>query len=140
MTNAQHTRGPLVTTKIDCESGWVDILATDGRHDDLPVGSTRHGAAEANARLLVAAFNSYDKHFGPNAIAAAEADLLGKALALVDDLAALIEAEFGWADEEPTENCINGVSMCSTCQGVGCLTDKLTRARALLTKAGKDGQ
>jgi hypothetical protein len=83
MTNAQHTGGPLVTTKIDCESGWVDILATDGRHDDLPVGSTRHGAAEANARLLVAAFNSYDKHFGPNAIAAAEADLLGEALELL---------------------------------------------------------
>lgn len=36
--------------------------------------------SKANARLIVAACNSYDRHFGPRAIEAAEADLLGRAL------------------------------------------------------------
>ena len=35
----------------------------------------------ANARIIAAAVTSYDRHCGPNAVAAAEADLLGQALA-----------------------------------------------------------
>lgn len=33
---------------------------------------------EQNARLITAAVNSYDHHFGPNAVDAAEGDLLGE--------------------------------------------------------------
>lgn len=37
-------------------------------------------ADEPTGRLLAAAYNSYDKHFGPRAVEAAEADALGEAL------------------------------------------------------------
>jgi hypothetical protein len=40
--------------------------------------------AKIKGRLLVAAYNSYGKHFGPRAVEAAEADLLGEALAIVE--------------------------------------------------------
>ena len=36
--------------------------------------------AKIKGRLLVAAYNSYGKHFGPRAVEAAEADLLGEAI------------------------------------------------------------
>lgn len=39
-----------------------------------------------NARLLAAAYTSYDKHFGPGAVEAAEADLLGEALQIIRDM------------------------------------------------------
>lgn len=41
----------------------------------------------ADARLLAAAYTSYDKHCGPRAIEAAEDDLLGQALDVLSNLA-----------------------------------------------------
>lgn len=62
----------------------------DGVHPVLEDGSNGNEShaicqcfgpdALANARLIVAACNSYDRHFGPRAVEAAEGDLLGLAL------------------------------------------------------------
>lgn len=48
---------------------------------------------KANARLIVAACNSYDRHFGTRAVEAAEGDLLGKALEALRELADSLEID-----------------------------------------------
>lgn len=47
---------------------------------------TAYVADNGDAKLYVAAHNSFDKHFGANAIDAAEADLLGEALQIIRDI------------------------------------------------------
>ena len=44
-----------------------------------------------NTRLLTAAFNSYDRNCGANAVQLAEEDLLGQALELLQDAASSFE-------------------------------------------------
>lgn len=89
MTEHTHTPGPL-------------SLRDDGYCDRLVAGDDRATIATGivnrrNARLLAASYTSYDKHFGPNAIAAAEDDLLGEALEAV-------KAAALWFDEYAEEH------------------------------------
>src|SRR5690554_790156 len=85
---AQHTPGPWEAIPAKNEYGehtisirgdgqfiaTMDTVSVDGGEYSLPP------EAAANARLIAAACNSYNKHFGPRAVEAAEADVLGKAL------------------------------------------------------------
>lgn len=47
----------------------------------------------ADARLIVAACNSYDRHFGPRAVEAAEGDLLGRCLDVLGAARAVLQYE-----------------------------------------------
>lgn len=91
--SAGHTEGPWhIHYKADHKDGadlpWI------GGHMGKPLAFITHETilkedferANCNARLIVAACNSYDRHFGPRAIEAAEADLLGKALEALREL------------------------------------------------------
>lgn len=62
-------------------------------------------------------------------------DLAKELLAELQSLVEFVEVEFDWADGEPSALCIDGVSMCSSCQSAGCINDKLRRARAAISKA-----
>lgn len=66
---------------ITSEDDWLVAVVAGQNHgqwrDTDDNGDTEF---EANARFIVAACNSYDRHFGPRAIEAAEADLLGRCL------------------------------------------------------------
>lgn len=81
--SAKQTPGPLA---FDVE-GDVD----GGECLIFPVNDSERTVAllwdVADARLLVASYNSYDKHCGPRAVECAENDLLGEALGLVAELA-----------------------------------------------------
>lgn len=78
MTTPQHTPGPLETNKEDdWRDGYdiksnqrADFIATVHQHETPE-------ETEFNTRLLAAAYNSYDKHCGTNAVECAEGDLLG---------------------------------------------------------------
>ena len=79
-----HTKGPLAVvsdetvTIRDKQDGGVASL---GWLTSRNAGPRRSEAeVHANARLLRAAYNSYDRHCGERAVEAAEADLLGQAL------------------------------------------------------------
>lgn len=65
-----HTPGPLRCRGFEL---------FDDREYSVAVANTR-AAQRENARLLAAAYSSYDKHCGPRAVECAEADLLGEAL------------------------------------------------------------
>lgn len=69
---ATHTPGPW---RID------DTYVMSPRFDVIgPMRSSNGDFSEVNARLIVSACNSYDKHCGENAIECAEGDLLGELL------------------------------------------------------------
>lgn len=96
-----HTPGPLATH--DCQTGKHSIYAH---------GPLCYVEKEANARLLAAAYTSYDKHFGPRAIECAEADLLGKALSLITQIATMTTYGDGpdqLADNEDAALCLNAL-------------------------------
>lgn len=134
MTNAQHTPGPWTIDK------YGQVEAPDGRSIAINGVSSvcspgpAQDVAKANARLMAAAYNSYDKHFGPNAIAAAEADLLGKALAALSKCLAILE------NERVVQAVTNEVEAGTEWFDVLDLVVAADEARAVLTKAGKDGQ
>jgi hypothetical protein len=112
--SAQHTPGPWADLDIG------EIVAGDDL--DVVIAIMNDGGqsadcltVEANARLIAAA---------PDLLAALE------------ECATFLEAEFPWAcDGEPSENCITGVSMCTTCQHSGCIRLKIDEARAAIAKA-----
>lgn len=94
-----HTPGPTSISK-PIGGGSCKIVTMVSRHPDFDiptdgyiadfysgtVGSQRtpEDRMVESARLASAAYTSYDKHFGPRAVEAAEADLLGEALAIVE--------------------------------------------------------
>lgn len=87
-TQTTHTRGPVEIETVKTQighahkiSGCNACLYVDNR--DKNSIDQKTVTALQNARLLTAAYNSYDKHFGPRAVEAAEADLLGEALELL---------------------------------------------------------
>ena len=96
VTGAVHTAGPWdiykhpVSNADDAKAELafqVDNTTPLGAHLYLVNANGKCPAltgcgptSEANARLIVAACNSYDRHFGPSAVSAAEGDLLGLAL------------------------------------------------------------
>lgn len=74
-----------------CDIGRNDVTVFMGRSSDiqterfsLPLFGGEDAENDANTiamvQLMCAARNSYDKHFGPNAIAAAESDWIGRAI------------------------------------------------------------
>lgn len=72
---------------IEADGGRVIVaLAQQVPRDDAK-RSVRH----ANARLLAAAYTSYDRACGPRAIEAAESNLLADALTALEKLFALVE-------------------------------------------------
>lgn len=92
--SAGYTEGPWQTKHDYSLEGLATIIANvDGEiieggnhytYDTVAICADEFGEylpnAASNTRLIVAACNSYDRHFGPRAIEAAEADLLGRAL------------------------------------------------------------
>lgn len=127
MTNAQHTQGPLVCEEWECNPR---LDGNGNRYWGIKPAKFHCGAQyleasgwmlDGNARLLAAAYTSYDKHCGPNAIAAAEADLLGEALEALEYLVAqLADGEEPDVDDDGDE------------------IDPIENARAILAKAGRD--
>lgn len=81
-----HTPGPLqancflITAKNGREVTHTGLL---GRRRSSHPGECGAKEDEGNARLIAAAYTSYDKHFGQSATEAAESDLLGGALELL---------------------------------------------------------
>lgn len=87
----RHTPGPLHTgakgEQIIYEAnGWpiADTKTFHGRHLE--------GVATKNAALLAAAYTSYDKQCGTNAIQCAEGDLLGDSLNVLEATRATLSA------------------------------------------------
>ena len=92
--SAGHTEAPWQTKHDYSLEGLATIIANvDGEiiegsnhytYDTVAICADEFGEylpnAASNARLIVAACNSYDRQCGERAIEAAEADLLGKAL------------------------------------------------------------
>lgn len=94
---ARHTAGPLVAKRcpIACD---LQIYALSHPREPIVANvneyqiknDTSVGCGcldpEANARLLAASYTSYDRHFGPRAVEAAEDDLLGKCLDVLREI------------------------------------------------------
>lgn len=87
--SAGHTEGPWSYTfrdgdcsdgSIDYEDGSIAIVMGQNYGEWRDAEDNGDAEFEANARLIVAACNSYDRQCGERAIEAAEADLLGRAL------------------------------------------------------------
>lgn len=75
-----HTPGPL---HLNGNIAWSDSAKERGGVYECRLLCGTYVPADQNtinSRLLAAAYNSYDKHFGPLAVEAAESDLLGEAL------------------------------------------------------------
>lgn len=89
-----HEPGPLTwktfgKVGLFSESTKGIVLVSDGRiltpnADTSALREVR--ADDPSARLLAAAYTSYDRHFGAGAVEAAEADQLGEALAALREL------------------------------------------------------
>jgi hypothetical protein len=73
-----HTKGEWIVWSHRPKDGHYIRLSFAGV--DIAVVPENGEEGEANARLVAAACNSYDKHCGSHAIEAAEDDLLGEAL------------------------------------------------------------
>lgn len=84
--SAGHTEGELIFDLHNTYRNGGRTYAYIRRPGDIaPVGGIVLGVEgmpedRDTGRTMVAAFNSYRRHFGPRAIEAAEADLLGRAL------------------------------------------------------------
>lgn len=77
MTGPKHTPGPVYSTGATIETKKGEMLA---------IVQSLGGNYEGNARLLAAAYTSYDKHCGPRAVECAEGDLLGELLAICKEV------------------------------------------------------
>ena len=121
---ATHTRGPLIgphygNESVSCNCRYIlcdtlmGCVATIQTSDDFDESDAYRNEypppeeAAGNGRLLTAAFNSYDRHCGENAVKAAEEDLLGKALQALKEAQLLaayaIGAMTGGCDPLPHE-------------------------------------
>jgi hypothetical protein len=76
MSETKHTREPWYLG----ETPWLEFPSIIIKCKDWFIARTLGGNDEANARLIVAACNSYNKHYGPRAVECAEDDLLGELL------------------------------------------------------------
>ena len=93
MTDNTHTPGPCKIVSFSKNGGKTVYpgVITDTEHICYVAFTTTNNEV-ANARLIAAAYNSYDKHCSTRAMKCAEADLLGELLAERDQLR-LINAE-----------------------------------------------
>jgi hypothetical protein len=80
-----HTPGPW---KYDSKHADYQVYSIDGKQI---VAFCPKGYPEANARLITAAVNSYDKNCGEWALESAEGDLLGEMLEMLDAMKALVD-------------------------------------------------
>lgn len=126
MTEQKHTPGPLTITVCARLAGEPCLI--DGPDGD-PVAQTEdHGHSipeqHANARLLAAAYTSYDRHCGPRAVECAEADLLGRALEAC-------EAALKWIDGLHNCEFVNNPEKgaCDYCEARGLLLAAIAEAR-----------
>lgn len=88
-----HTPGPtrvfgaVMVIAPDVGEAICNILdGRDTRAKPVWIDSKRWEECTLNARLISASYNSYDKHFGRNAVEAAEGDYLGLALELLGEI------------------------------------------------------
>lgn len=68
--------------------------------------------SEKNADLIVAAWNSYDKHCGPRAVECAEADLLGEALKALREIHEIVKGPLPWDKREVNFNRAKIAGLC----------------------------
>lgn len=87
----RHTPGPAWTEHSHTDAngnGYYSVLCGDkseyAEAGDVVILADK--IPKENARLLTAAYTSYDKHCGPRAVECAEGDLLGEALELLRDI------------------------------------------------------
>lgn len=103
---SKHTPGPLAVqnneTTIYSAHPDMDEIVCDcaGRAIHASFFSDAPDRAEANARLLAAAYTSYDKHCSSRAVECAEGDLLGELLAACKAAAHRLESFLVCFDEE----------------------------------------
>ena len=85
MNETKHTLGPLTArgSQVTAFDNQTTVAMA------WPVGSPDE--ERGNARLLAAAYTSYDKHCGERAVECAEVDLLGELLIVCKDLASRVE-------------------------------------------------
>jgi len=84
-----HTPGPLIWQEGSCHINnplAFAIIDTAGEPVGIAAIAKPHHERTQNARLLAAAYTSYDKHCGADAIKCAEGDLLGQALELINHI------------------------------------------------------
>ena len=89
MEHAKHTPGPLkeIDNKIVSTVHFYVQPDPDNDIEGIPttvvclMSGMGGDDCEADARLLIAAYNTYDKHCGQRAIECAEQDVLGELLA-----------------------------------------------------------
>ncbi len=84
----KHTPGP-----------WKIVPTRDGPavtdQNNRNVLNRNHDEQLANIRLIVAACNNYDKHFGSRAVECAESDLLGELLKALKSICAACQWKGG---------------------------------------------
>ena len=84
----RHTPGPM---RVGHSNEIGRQIITDNNVLDPLLVATANGclkeSVSGNARLLAAAYTSYDKHCGPRAVECARDDLLGEALKALRPLA-----------------------------------------------------
>lgn len=87
MTTDTHAPGPMVVgdfgLNIDGKSA-VRVYWDEG---------TKDAEYETVCRLLAGSYNSYRKHFGTHAVAAAEGDWIGRAVELLREIVAADDVE-----------------------------------------------
>lgn len=71
---------PIVAGCGVAPSSHGPTIGSDFEHLDMADEYFTERELMGNARLLAAGFNSYARHFGPDAVAAAEDDVLGASL------------------------------------------------------------
>lgn len=97
---AKHTPGPLKVDDFGIITGGPHFCTSiadcslppklKNKDDAIKVLQAHH----QNGRLLVAAWNSYDKHCGSRAVECAEGDLLGELLEALKNITAMVEINF----------------------------------------------
>ncbi len=107
--SAGHTEGELIFDLHNTYRNGGRTYAYIRRPGDIaPVGGIVLGVEgmpedRDTGRAMVAAFNSYRRHFGPRAIEAAEADLLGKALEALREAREALHFHYVEWDGEPED-------------------------------------
>lgn len=135
----RHTSGPLEVVVDEQSHARMDAptlcIQTVARDDDGAHIAFAFNDAEANARLLAAAYTSYDAHCGARAVKCAEEDLLGEALeACKATLAYIQKLPLSAAllhDASPAEQAV--------IEAITSLGDLIRQLAAVIAKATREG-
>ena len=86
-SEARHTSGPAKwDAKVWDYDPDIDAPWLLGAEEKRILHGSIVASSEANARLVAAAYTSYDRHCGPRAVECAEGDLLGEAISALGEL------------------------------------------------------